>query len=132
MAQQNKSSGSNAPTQQAESPRQNYIRWANVYLSAVQKEAAGLFAADPDAVGSYVSSLLSDGYNVSFSFNEKTDSFTCTVIGKTCRTEDVGWGMTSHAGSWEMALARTLFKLYVLREDLSFEEMALAFENPLP
>lgn len=132
MASRKDDSSSNEHTLQGGNQSPQRIKWANVYLSSQQKEAARLFAADSDRMSSCLSTLLSDGYNVSFSFNDKTDSFTCTVIGKSCKECDLGWGMTSHAGDWFDALGRALYKLFILREDMSFEEMSAAFENPLP
>lgn len=131
MANQSSRSGLVGSTSAEGKKEWTGLRWANVYLSLQQKEAAALFAADPDSVDSFVATLLSDGYNISFAFNEKTDSFVCTVIGKTCKAEDIGWGMSSHAGTWFGALARTLFKLFVLREGMTFQEMGETYSTPL-
>lgn len=132
MAPRKENSSSSEHTLPGGSSSNHRIKWANVYLNTSQREASRLFGSDSDRVSSCLATLLSDGYNVSFSFNEKTDSFTCTVIGKTCKECDLGWGMTSHAGDWFVALVRSLYKLFILREDMSFEEMSKEFENPLP
>lgn len=131
MGQSENATGRTEPSGVQEKSSWKGLNWSNVYLSSQQKEAAKLFAADSDRVESCLSTLLSDGFNVSFAFNEKTDSFVCTVIGKTCSPRDVGWGMSSHAGTWFDALARALYKLFVLREDMSFAEMGEAFSTPL-
>lgn len=108
------------------------FQWANVYLDRAQKAAAQLWAENGDAVSSAMDTALASGYKVSFSFNEKTDSYICTIIGHSCGGDNQGWGMSSHSGSWFGALTASLYKHHVLGADMSYQEMAAAYTLELP
>lgn len=108
------------------------IQWANVYLNKAQKAASQLWAENGDAVTSAMETCLSSGYKVSFSFNEKTDSFICTIIGHSSNDDNQGWGMSSHSGSWFGALSAGLYKHHVLGSDMSYKEMSEAYTLEMP
>lgn len=78
-----------------------------------------------------IATLLGDGYNLSLAFNESNGSFIATIIGKKCIPENLGWGMSSHGGSWESALYYSLYKYFYLREDMTFKEMSETYSQPL-
>jgi len=111
------------------SPR---LKWANVYLDANQKEASKLMAANADKVDSLISTLLADGYSVSMSFNEETDSYIVTFLGKRCGGANEGWAMTTHAGTWYEALCRSLYKHFILGAELSYSELGESFGRQMP
>lgn len=106
--------------------------WANIYLDPQQKEAAKLFCQDADRTQALWESLLTDGYTVSFAFSERTDSVTCTIIGKSCAPSNLNVGLTSHAGNIQTALYRALYKHYVLCAECSWLEMAGENNYPTP
>lgn len=106
------------------------LAWANIYLDPAQKEAAKLFCQDPDRTQAMWESLLTDGYTVSFAFAERTDSVTCTIIGKSCHERNLNVGMTTHAGNIQSALYRALYKHYVLCADCSW--LDAAGDTPFP
>lgn len=106
--------------------------WANIYLDAQQKEAAKLFCADSERVLAMWETLLTDGYSVSFSFSEKTDSDVCTIIGKTCPEGNRGVGMTTHGGDVFSALYRALYKHFVICADCTWLEAAGDTNYPTP
>lgn len=108
------------------------IQWANVYLDRSQKAAAQLWSQDGDAVSSAMDTALASGYKVSFSFNEKTDSYICTIIGHSSGDDNQGWGMSSHSGSWFGALSTALYKHHVLGAEMSYKDMAAAYTLELP
>lgn len=106
--------------------------WANIYLDEAQKQAAKLFCQDPDKTASMWESLLTDGYTVSFAFSERTDSVTCTIIGKTCTEGNIGVGLTTHGGDVFSALYRALYKHYILCAECTWMELAGETSYPTP
>jgi hypothetical protein len=108
------------------------IQWANIYLDNQQKEAAELYAADPDRVIDLWGDLLVAGYTISFAFNEQTDSFICTLMGKRSGDANEGWGMTSHAATIKKALNRALYKHFVACAGSSWGEVAERYSQPQP
>ena len=132
MAKQSTESSKSESGASTSKGQSNALRWANIYLDAAQKEAAKLFTQNPDHFSGLIATLLSEGYTLSLAFNEETDSTICTIIGKRCGAPNEGWGMSTHAGSWELAMARALYKHFILGEELSYAEMAAVFENPRP
>jgi hypothetical protein len=132
MATNGKKSSTNESQNSGESAGTFRIRWANVYLESSMKEAAKLLGKDADKLESMIHTLLSDGYTLSHSFNEKTDSFITTIIGKRVDNANQGWAMTTHAGSWYDSLCRALYKHFVLGEQFTYEEMNDRFGNNQP
>lgn len=130
-----KSNGSSSVTSEQSSTGESrvyrQIQWLNLYLSPADKEAAKLFAANEDHFASCLSTVLADGYNISLSFSPATDSFVCTILGKSCGGPNEGWGMTSHAGNPYEALYRGLYKHCVIVGDSDYAELAQNEQRPL-
>lgn len=108
------------------------LTWANIYLDSSQKEAAKLYASNPDAFWSALSSMLCEGYGVSVGFNPQSESFIATAIGKACEGPNMGCGMTTHAGTPEVALQRMIYKHYIMCERESWLDVAATFVRPEP
>lgn len=106
--------------------------WANIYLDPAQKAAVPLFCVDETKVEDMVSELLVRGYSISYAFNEQTDSFICTFVGKRSGDENEGVGMTSHAGTPYKALCSGLYKHFIVCADCSWLEAAGSFAQPQP
>lgn len=105
--------------------------WANVFLDHGQKEQAKLLAADEDQLFSLMADLIAGEYTISFAVSPATNSFVCTVI---CKSEDdpnCGWGMSTHGGDWRSALARAMFKHYILGQDLTYADLAERYGQQL-
>lgn len=106
--------------------------WANIYLDPAQKEAARLFSADDDKFFSCWHDLLACGYSLSTGYNDQTNSFICTLIGKNTGGVNDGVGMTTHAGTVLEAIQRALYKHYVVCENDSWVAVAESMRPPQP
>ena len=114
-------------------PKKPYIPvlWANIYLDQSQKEQAKLLASDHDHLFSLMSDLIAAEYTVSFAVSPATNSFVCTLICKAEGDPNEGWGMSTHGGDWVAALARSMFKHYILGDGFTYAELAERYGQSL-
>ena len=67
--------------------------------------------------------VLQANHKISFSFNENTDSFICSVTGKPEGCDNASKCYTSHAKDYSMALWVALYKYHVIWKRGVWEEV---------
>lgn len=70
-----------------------------------------------------VISLLQANYKLSYSFNDQTDSFICSITGKPEGCDNASKVLTAHAKDYGTALWVVLYKHYVLFKGEIWEEL---------
>jgi hypothetical protein len=92
--------------------------FANLTLTETQKKDAAKFYADAKKVEADWHKAMANGYRFTWSIDAKTTAVVSSVNCKDPENENTGWLLTSHAGDWWTALVYSLYKHYVILEEL--------------
>lgn len=130
MAKQATVSRKSEKPESTDSPQFPKMKWANIYLNQQQRESAKLLDQKDGSFDSMMATLLGDGYKMSHSFNEETQSTICVIIGARVDGPNHGWAMTTHGGDWYTATLRALYKHFILGAEMTYEEMSQAYTAP--
>lgn len=95
-----------------------FTEFVNISLSESDAEKVTAYAANSDEVFRAFEDLCVAGYRVGFSYDAQRDALICSLTCKAQGAPNEGKTMTSFAGDWYTALAVSLYKHYVLTNEV--------------
>lgn len=90
------------------------FRWCNVSLSESDKETITGMDFDPTRFFEWQEGLVSDGYKVTVSRDDRSDCFMVVVVGRRETRSDYNVGVSSRHPDYSRVLLTTMYKFDVL------------------